>query len=226
MSIRGKIRNIFPESILNNLLLTFPSLYKTKLINYESNLALDKKIDKILEQLDKVIEIDGNIIECGSARCGTSVIMANFLRKKGIKKKIYACDSFQGFDKTEHQSDITTSSLDFFTKISFDYITKKINKLGFSDIIIPIKGFFEETLPKLQSKFCFSLIDCDLEKSMIFSSEYVWKNLLKNGIIIFDDYTDGEFQGAKKGIDFFVKKYASEIIEHGLEKGLYIVKKG
>jgi len=226
MSIRGKIRTIFPESTFNSFLLTFPSLYKTKFINYESNLALDNKIEKFLEQLDKVIEIEGNIIECGSARCGTSIIMANYLRKKGIKKKIYACDSFQGFDRKEHQSDLTTSSLNSFTKISYEYITKKINKLGFSDMIFPIKGFFEETLPKLQSKFCFSLIDCDLEKSLIFSAEHVWKNLSKNGIIVFDDYTAVKFQGAKKGIDFFVKKYENEIMEHGLKKWLYIVKKG
>ena len=97
--------------------------------------------------------------------------------------------------------------------------------LGFSDIIILIKGFFEETLPKLQSKFCFALIDCDLEKSVIFAAEHVWKNLSKNGIIVFDDYTAGNFQGAKKGIDFFVNKHKNEIIKHGLKKGLYFVKK-
>ena len=226
MTIRAKVRNFFPESIINNFLLTFPSLYKTKFICYESNIALANKIEGFLEEFDKIINIEGDIIECGSARCGTSIIMADYLKKKGIEKKIYSCDSFQGFDKEEHKSDLTTSNPDAFTKISYEYVTKKINKLGFSNILIPINGFFEETLPKLQSKFCFALIDCDLEKSVIFSAEYVWRNLSKNGIILFDDYTSEEYKGAKKAIDHFVSKFKNEISVHGLKNGLYLVKKG
>jgi len=220
------IRNVIPESILNNILLTFPFLYKTKFVHYESHLAFDNKIERFLEEFDKVSDIEGDIIECGSARCGTSVIMANYIRKKGINKKIYAYDSFQGFDKEEHKSDLTTSSSDAFTTLSYEYVTKKINKLGFSDIVIPVKGFFEETLPKLQSKFCFALIDCDLEKSLIFSAEHVWRHLSKNGIILFDDYTSELYPSAHKGIEFFVNKFKNEIIDHGLKNGLYIVKKG
>ncbi len=72
--------------------------------------------------------------------------------------------------------------------------------------MIPVKDFFEETLPKLKSKFCFALIDCDLEKSLIFSAEYVWRHLSKNGIILFDDYISEEYSGAQKGIEFFVHK--------------------
>ena len=220
------IRDVIPQSILNNILLTFPFLYKTKFVHYESHLAHANRIKGFLEEFDKVSDIEGNIIECGSARCGTSIIMAEHLRKKGINKKIYAYDSFQGFDKEEHKSDLTTSSPDAFTILSYEYITKKINKLGFSDIVIPVKGFFEETLPKLKSKFCFALIDCDLEKSLIFSAEHVWRHLSKNGIILFDDYTAEQYRGAKKGIEFFVNKFKNEITEHELKNGLYIVKKG
>jgi len=226
MKIQAKVRNFFPESFFNNILLTIPSLYKMKFINYESNMALSNKIEGFLEEFDKVIDIEGNIIECGSARCGTSIILAAHLKKKGIDKKIYACDSFQGFDKKEHKSDLTSSNPKSFTNLSYEYVTKKIKKLGFSDIVIPVKGFFEETLPKLHSKFCFALIDCDLEKSIIYSSEYVWRNLSKNGIILFDDYTTRKYQGAKNATDFFVNKYKNEISDHGLENGLYFVKKG
>jgi len=220
------VRNVIPESILNNFLLTFPFLYKTNFVHYESHLAFDKKIEVLLEEFDKVSNIEGDIIECGSARCGTSIIMANHLRKRGISKKIYACDSFQGFDKEEHKSDLTTSRSTDFTSLSFEYVTKKINKLGFSDIVIPVKGFFEETLPKLQSKYCFALIDCDLEKSLIFSADHIWRQLSKNGIMLFDDYNSEKYRGAQKGIEFFVKKFKNEITDHGFKNGLYIVKKG
>jgi len=111
------IRDVIPQSILNNILLTFPLLYKTKFVHYESHLAFDNKIEGFLEEFDKVSGIEGDIIECGSARCGTSVIMANHIRKKRINKKIYACDSFQGFDKEEQKSDLTTSSSDAFTTL-------------------------------------------------------------------------------------------------------------
>jgi len=206
MSIRGKIRNSLPQTVFNNLLLTFPFIYKTKFVNYESNIALGISLEELFNELDKVLELDGDIIECGSARCGTSILIADYLRQKRINKKIYACDTFGGFDQNEHnlekKSGLTTSKQKAFTHNSFEYVTKKIKKLGFSENITPVKGFFEETLPKLHASFCFALIDCDLKKSIIFSAEQVWKNLSSNGIILFDDYTSDEFKGAKEGIDF------------------------
>ena len=71
---------------MNNILLTFPWLYKLKIINYETVLSLQGGISEIILKIDQTKNIKGNIIEYGAARCGTSAIMANYLKKIIVKK--------------------------------------------------------------------------------------------------------------------------------------------
>ena len=88
-SWRSRLRNIIRY---DTLLLRFPFLYETKHVSYETELK-DGGIDDLLAQMAMILNVEGEIIECGSARCGTSVIMANYLRAQHINKKILACDS-------------------------------------------------------------------------------------------------------------------------------------
>jgi hypothetical protein len=183
-----------------------------------------------MEQLKNVLNLEGNIIECGSDRCGTSVIMAKYLKSNGVSKRIYAVDLFgSGFEVTELEEerrlDLTQATNKTFTYNSFDYVKNKIERLGLNDIIIPVKGLFEDTLPYIDSRFCLCLIDCDLKKSMLYSAETIWPKLSKNGIMLFDDYASEEYKGAKIAVDLFVNKYQDEITEHGLLNKLYRVKK-
>jgi hypothetical protein len=81
-----RIKRAVPSTILNWALLKLPFLYRT--LSYESNLVEDGGIEDLLGQLRRVLQLDGDIVECGSSRCGTSIIMADFLRSNGITKKV------------------------------------------------------------------------------------------------------------------------------------------
>jgi Macrocin-O-methyltransferase (TylF) len=218
-------------TIFNELLLKFSFLYRTKFINYESQLGKNNGIEDLLTKLNTVLDIEGNIIECGSYVCGTAVIIANYLRSVGVNKKVYALDLFGGgFDlnelEIERQAGLTQAKDSAFTHTSYDYIKRKIEKLGVSYIIIPVKGFFKDTLPNIDSRFCFALIDCDLKKSVLYTAETIWPKLSKDGVMLFDDY-DYElyhaFKGPKEAVDEFVRNHRSEISEHGLLNRLYYV---
>ncbi|MDJ0617910.1 MAG: TylF/MycF/NovP-related O-methyltransferase [Calothrix sp. MO_192.B10] len=197
-------------------------------MNYETNLPA-QGIQDLVSQLNFALELEGNIIECGSSRCGGTLIMANFLKEKCIHKIIYACDSYEGFDPDEFQREkeagLTTVSNKVFTSTSFEYVKAKIEKLGMKDMVVPVKGFFQETLANIDEQFCFALIDCDLQESIIYCAEMIWPKLTKGGRILFDDYTAEKFQSARIGIDSFVRKYESDIAEHGLLNHLYLVTK-
>lgn len=232
MSLKAKIKQVIPPVILNNLLLKFPFLYRSKLVHYESNLQRNHGIEDLLKQLDKVLNIEGDIIECGCLSCGTSIIMANYLSLKQIhSKKIYACDSFKGFDKDELAKErklgLTNSSGKAFTSNSYEYVREKIKKLGLEDIVIPVKGFFKNTLPHLieSKKFSFVLIDCNLKDNTIYCAETIWPNLVKGGCILFDDYQSEGFRGVRIGIEFFVDKYKNEFSEYILMNRLYYIYK-
>jgi O-methyltransferase len=155
--------------------------------------------------------------------------MAGHMRKKGIAKRIYACDSFEGFDPTElrreKDSGLTDTPDDAFTSTSLHYVRAKIAKLGFSDVIQPVQGFFQNTLPHLDVSICMALVDCDLQDSLVYAAEALWPRIVAGGRLLFDDYTSTEYQGAKKGVDLFTKKYAGEIQSHGLLNQLYFVHK-
>src|SRR3990170_5367230 len=91
--IKNFIKGYIPQSHFNRLLLTFPYLYP--LLRYESQLSEDQfaVLEEILGK-----QIPGNVIECGVYRGGTTVLMALYLKANRIAKKIYALDSFAGFD--------------------------------------------------------------------------------------------------------------------------------
>lgn len=228
MTLKIKIAKKIPLPIINNTFLLFPFLYKTRLINYESYLD-ETSINELLNFIKNHQDLRGNIIECGCARCGTTVIMGNFLKSNNIKKKIFALDSFEGFDKKELQyersKDLTQDTSESFTYSSLEYVSNKIKKLKLSNIIVPIKGYFEETLPGIDSEFCMAFIDCDLEKSVTFTAETTWKRLMTGGQLFFDDYISEGYQGVKLAVDAFVKHHDKEIDEHGISSGLYHITK-
>ncbi|MFL5627095.1 MAG: TylF/MycF/NovP-related O-methyltransferase [Ktedonobacteraceae bacterium] len=228
-SLKVKLKHAIPPSLLNTFLLRFPFMYRTKLICYETNLQAAGGVTALLAQMATVLDMEGEIIECGSSRCGASIIMANYLRTRQVTKKIFACDSFEGFDRVElrqeQKAGLTTATSNSFTSTSYQYVQKKIAALGFQDIVIPVKGYFQDTLPNIPGPFCLALIDCDLRDSLVYSAETIWPNLSNHGCILFDDYLSPEFKGAKQGVDIFVEKHQAEISDHGLHNRLYYVRK-
>jgi hypothetical protein len=224
------LKHAIPLALLNTFLLRFPSLYHTKLVFYETNLQATGGIDELLDQLARVLDVEGDIVECGSSRCGASVIMAHYLQAQQVDKKILACDSYEGFDRIELENErkdgLTTACGNAFTSTSYEYVQKKIAALGLQHCVLPIKGYFQDSLPKINGPFCMALIDCDLRDSLVYSAETLWPNLSTGGRMLFDDYLDSQFKGAKQGVDIFLEKYSHEIAEHGLLNRLYYVRKG
>ena len=226
-SMMVRLKHSIPPGLLNAVLLWFPFLYRTKFVFYETNLRAAGGVDELLAQMETILDVEGDIIECGSSRCGASIIMANYLRKQKINKKILACDSYEGFDrselKREQKAGLTTVTSSAFTSTSYRYVQKKIVALEFQDTVIPRKGYFQDSLPNISGPFCLALIDCDLRDSLVYSAETIWPNLSSGGRILFDDYLSPDFRGAKQGVDFFVEKHSAEILEHGQLNRLYYV---
>jgi hypothetical protein len=226
---KARVKALIPGRVLNETLLTWPALYRTSLVSYETTLRHQKGLDDLMTQFEAASLLDGNIIECGSSRCGASVIMANWLRRRGLRKTIYACDSFPGFDLTElrreRQAGMTTVSERAFTSTSLEYVKRKLRALDVDDVVIPVKGYFADTLPHLNGTWCFALIDCDLRKSLVYCAEIIWPNLCRGGRLVFDNYTHPDFAGAKQGTDEFVESRRHEIADHGLLHRLYFVTK-
>jgi hypothetical protein len=213
---------------MNALLIRFPGLYKTRLVGYESHMTREG-LEQLLAQLELVSNVAGDIVECGSAHCGTSVVMARYANARGLRKVVFACDSYTGFDQAElareRASGLTTVTPTAFTSTSYRYVKRKIAALGMERAVLPVQGYFKDTLPGLPGPFCLALVDCDLRDSLLFAANTVWPRLSPGARLLFDDYTNPGFKGAHGGVDLFVQSHQEEIDEHGLVSPLYYVVK-
>jgi hypothetical protein len=201
----------FPQNWINSLLLTFPRLYKTRFIGYESYLTGAKQ--EMLDALSLTQPIEGNIVEFGGARCGTSVLMGNFLKQNKVLKKVYALDTFgAGFDKgelaRERLKGLTDANEEDFTGEynSFAYVQAKIKALQLERYVVAIQGIFQETFDSIEGKFSLAIVDCNVSESVKYSLESVWPRLTKGGIILVHDYDSKRFRGVKGAVDLFMKK--------------------
>jgi predicted O-methyltransferase YrrM len=199
--------------------LIFPQLYA--IVRYESQLSEDQ-IAELCEILGK--DIPGDVIECGVYRGGTTVLMALYLRKNRIAKKIYALDSFTGFkrgngiDEEIQRGLVPDQGRTAFTFTSVDYVQRKLERLGLRDMIEIVPGYFEDTLDTIMDSFCLALIDCDLEKSTEFCLATLWEKVVNGGYIVVDDYTNPGYPGARMACDRFLSNvsYTQRQVRHGL----------
>jgi O-methyltransferase len=198
--------------------LTFPYLYP--LLRYESQLSEDQ-IAVLEEILGK--RTPGNVIECGVYRGGTTVLMALYLKENRIAKKIYALDSFAGFNEGHIEEEIDSGQVSArgrsaFTFNSVEYVQKKIERFGLADMVEIVPGYFEDTLGKITDSFSLAFIDCDLEKSAEFCLAALWEKVVRGGYIVVDDYANPGYPGAKIASDRFLKRVACKRkqVHHGL----------
>jgi predicted O-methyltransferase YrrM len=201
------IKRSVPPAQINSVLLAFPALYGA--LRYESQLSPAQLavIEGILSEPGP-----GNIIECGVYRAGSTVLMARFLKRHAIAKKIYALDSFEGFDKDHEIEDeirrglVIDAGRTAFTQNSLQYVAQKIRRLDVDDVVTLVPGYFQDTLPHIDDRFWLALIDCDLERSTEFCLDHLWPRISDGGYLVVDDYQNPGYPGAAMAADRFFAK--------------------
>jgi predicted O-methyltransferase YrrM len=224
LDIALAIKRVVPSAVLDRALLSVPALYRTRLVNYETNLD-PARVEVLVSRLIEASAYEGDVIECGSSRGGSAIIMARALREIGRRKMVFACDSFAGFDRSELAAEraagLTDVGDDAFTSTSLAYLQRKLAVLTLADAVRPVAGYFQDTLPQLESRFCLAFIDCDLRESVLFCARTLWPKLTTGGQMVFDDYEAIGWQGAARGVREFVDEQGSAITARGHKSGMY-----
>ncbi len=219
----AETKNHIRQLFYKNRLTAYPVLSPAERLRCYGWLAL----------LEKVKNIDGEIVEAGVGYGQTliNLVIANTYFNAG--KKIYAFDSFEGFPEP-HQHDIGMR-VNSLKKIKGweDTTTELINEAiqFFSDdklfvidnqSIIYRKGFFNATMPQeLPEKICLLHIDNDLYEGVLHVLESTFPVLQKGALVIFDEYHDEKWPGVKKAADEFAKtqnihiEYFHEVLRYG-----------
>ena len=154
------------------------------------------------QSVNNLKDANGVILDLGCLLGGAGFIMS----KCNFKGKTYLFDTFSGFKKDDglHKKEVFK-----FGDISF--VRNKIKKLKLKNIRV-FKSYFPNNLPVKINKIKVCHIDVntyDATKKIFY---FIEKKMIKNGIIIFDDYGIWGVDGIKKFISSIEIKYSKKFI--------------
>lgn len=153
--------------------------------------------------------LPGDFIELGVARGGTSLFFAFLARK--WKKKVLSLDSFEGLPAPDSIRDNPYFLEGFYRSAAsepvsvYDRFRRAIREFEAEEIIVPMKGFFKDTLPCISAdqKYCFAHIDCDLYESVHLALSHVYDRTVDGGVIVIDDFFHPAQGPLRAASDFF-----------------------
>lgn len=177
---------------------------------YWDELAEQGRRSALVELLESTLHLDGDVIECGVFRGASLMMSCRSLIDHAPAKRVYACDSFEGFPQDGvSDEDVSLFRFKFRLRRKFtvagdvpDRLERFFAAYGVDGHIV--KGFFSDTLPRFAGhRFCFMHIDCDLYESHLDCLNLLYDKLAPGGVAVFDDYAQPKWPGATKAIDEF-----------------------
>lgn len=197
--------------LLKKGLNSFSHRYKVLKLNAEVRKALDfytrhqREMENylgydfnegLLECVLATEAVKGDIVELGTWRGGSSVLIALFLKDLGSKRTLYACDTFEGHP---YNDEFGKDSVGRFSDTNVSHVLEKLRKFEVASRVKIVKGLFEDTLSMELSHKIFSLvfIDCALYQSTKYALEFLIPRMANDGIIALDDYLDSSFGVAR-----------------------------
>lgn len=147
--------------------------------SYKAHLAMALKI------LETPPDVLGDIIECGTWKGGSAANLSLVCRIVGRKLKIY--DSFEGLPEGEPSD----REAKYYKKGDYigtlDEVKSNIRRYGAIECCEFVKGWYKDTLPKLDSPILLAFLDVDMEASLHICVKHIWQNLVDQGYIFTDE---------------------------------------
>lgn len=165
-------------------------------------------------------KIEGDFVECGVWRGGSTMAAIDTLLKAGDKsREIYLYDTFEGMSEpTEHDKVFTGTGADVLMETSdkndatsvwcysaVEEVQHNVSTLNYpKDKVHFVKGKVEDTIPQtLPGKIALLRLDTDWYESTAHELKHLYPLLVPGGVIIIDDY--GHWEGARKAVDEYIE---------------------
>lgn len=165
--------------------------------------------------------IEGDFVECGVWQGGSMMAACLTLLNLGISdRRFYLYDTFEGMSEPTVEDvqydgkqaaalmDAAKTGTDNWCYADLESVTRNLKSTGYPmENIHLIKGKVEDTIPKtLPSQIAMLRLDTDWYESTRHELTHLYPNLVKNGILIIDDY--GHWKGSKQATDEYFEKLA------------------
>jgi O-methyltransferase len=174
---------------------------------------------QLVEQSKK---LEGDILEVGVWRGGSSALMGVRARDLGIDCDLFACDSFRGVVKTGPHDPLYEGGEHADT--SREKVDALFSSLGLPRVRV-LEGIFpDDTAAAIADRrFRLCHIDVDAYQSAKDVHDWVWPRLVAGGIIIYDDYGFRSTLGVTKYVDE-QRPLEDRIVIHNLNGHAVVIK--
>ena len=181
----------------------------TKLGSPKYNYNLEPaQLAEIINSLDKVKNIEGNICEIGVARGMTTRFICEHIKEFKKVPKFYCIDTFTSFTEKDVEYEVNKRKKTKSELIGFSYNNYEKWKYNFKDfsfieaIKIDVKEFEFEKIKPIK----FALLDVDLYLPTLSALKKLKNVMSKDGIIIVDDVSkNNSWDGAEQAFYEFVE---------------------
>jgi hypothetical protein len=183
-----------------------------------------------LNQLEKLKGVQGDIVECGVSIGHGALLFLLMSEYLGVERTYYGFDSFSGFPDPVQKDGVTPiTGKDFWANPPETVLRVlrdgRIPENQIRERVRLVKGFFDKTLPKYEGKIALLHLDGDLYESYKISLTCLYDKVVTGGIIMFDEYDDQRWPGARKAIDEFFANKPEKPISHRKCTWKYYVEK-
>ncbi|MFH1642452.1 MAG: TylF/MycF/NovP-related O-methyltransferase [Nanoarchaeota archaeon] len=211
-----------------------------KAFEYENNFYLgcdNTRLSKILahyELYKRVLDLPGDIVECGVFKGASFVRFAGFryLFKNPYFHKLIGFDTFGKFPHTSFKDDEKLIKHFFQAagnqSISKEQLIEVLRNKGIDKNVELVKGNIEKSIPKYikenpNLKISLLNLDTDFYEPAVAIMDNFWPRIVSGGILILDNY--GGFRGETKAVDEYFKHQKVNILKFPFAMNpCYIVK--
>lgn len=186
--------------------------------------------------------IDGAFVECGVWKGGSVGMMAlaHLSSNPSMKRELHLFDSFEGLPEPDRKVD-GNKAVDYSAQHAEGNLEKigkcvgpiednrdlLFRQIGYPESKVTFhQGWFENTLPKdalSLGKIALLRLDGDWYSSTKVCLDHLYGKVVKNGIIVVDDY--GHWEGCRKAVDEFLASRRTPVfLNHVDYTGRYWIK--
>ncbi len=143
----------------------------------------------------------GNVIEFGSYRGGSALLMAMLAKRLRPGTKVYALDTYEGMPATDDHLDRHRPGS--FAGVDLEELEAIKVQFGLDNLFF-LKGLFQDTvklIPRAERRFFLTHVDCDIYESVRFSIDYAKRQAVPGSYIVFDDPLEANCLGSMKAVE-------------------------
>lgn len=176
----------------------------------------EKKLSLIFELIQNVKNLDGEILEIGSAWGRSAVLIA-----LSSEKRLWSIDPHTGGIVAIRENNPQNSFDEFCRNLEKNFVLDKVNILKYTT-----KEVYEQNLLPENINFSFAFIDgLHTAEAVELDFKLAYSKLIKNGILVFDDYFEKSIPDYTQMIDEISNKLNIELIKDFNSKLVYLIKK-